>query len=93
VVSIYCCVTIVVVRLLNRSAKAVFATTQLTQANNTVFVIGLELPWHYSAIIRCVIRTCARYLLSWRLVLMEFTSEGRVAIGYSMVLLDINNFV
>jgi len=32
-------------------------------------------------------RICAPYLLSWRLVLTEFTSGERVVIGYSLMLL------
>jgi len=48
-------------------------------------------------IIGCVIRTCARQLLSWRLVLMEFTSGGRAVwnllLVYSLVLLNINNLL
>jgi len=53
-----------------------FVTTQLTQAKSAVFVIRLELLWHYCTIIKYVIRTCAHQLLSWQLVLMEFTSGG-----------------
>jgi len=32
-------------------------------------------------------RTCASQLLSWQLVLTEFTSGERVVIGYSLMLL------
>jgi len=37
----------------------VLATTQLTQVNSAVFVIGSELPRHDRTIIGCVMRTCA----------------------------------
>jgi len=57
------------------------------QAKSTVFVIGSELPWQYCKIMGCVIHTCARQLLSCRLVLMEFTSGGWMVIAYSLVLL------
>jgi len=44
------------------------------QLKSTVFVIGSELQWHYYTIIGFVLHTCAPQLLSWRLVLTEFTS-------------------
>jgi len=79
VVSIHCCITIAVVRLLNTTRKS-------SVCNNAM--IGSELPRHHCMIIECVMRTRARKLLSWRLFLMEFTSGVRGVIGYSIVLLS-----
>jgi len=47
------------------TSKAVFATTQRTQSQSAVFVIGSKLLWHYYTIIRCVMATCSYGIYFW----------------------------
>jgi len=72
VVSVHCCITIVVVHLLNTIVKS------------TLFVIVSELPRHYYTIIESIMRTLAIVMATCS---YGIYSGGRVVITYSLMLL------